>query len=233
MPATKIVLYLAFLTLTVPVRGQQSARLDSHIPALDSDDVAIVRSRLSDNSGPDGIPLYAPDDLEMSLELPAAPRLLENQRLSRQITDSRCFASAGRGIGVFIGYSTKATAYGLKEYADEFVSEVQARAGLADLRYSTGPKSTSRIPVYGTFKVNGVTGELDGVVLSEGSRAWVVLAVYPRDKEGSHDLADHILNSIAITSSSVHSGSARNKRPGADKQTHTGKTGKLSEDATN
>ena len=187
---------------------QPSPESDSHVPALNSDDVAKVHVRLSETAGPDGIPLYTPGNLDIALELPAAPNLLEKQPLSKQITDSRCFASAGKGIGVFIGYSAKARAFDLKEYAAEFVGEVQARAGLANVRYSTGPKSPSSLSVYGTFKVNGATGELNGVVLSSGSRDWVVLTVYPRDKDDSHDLAEQILHSIAITSGHQSSASA-------------------------
>ncbi|HYL99848.1 MAG TPA: hypothetical protein VEZ90_12910 [Blastocatellia bacterium] len=202
-------LSLAIVVLSaVPVLAQKgvptvktSAQIDSRVPALSSDDVAS-NAKLSEVSGPDGIPLYTPGNLDFALELPSPPNLLEKQALSRRITDSRCFASAGNGVGVFIGYSTRATAYDIKEYTNDFVKEVEARAGLADVKYWTTVRPDSRLGVFGSFRLSGATGELNGIALTNGSRTWVVLTVYPGDKEDAHDLAERILHSISTTEGS-------------------------------
>ncbi|HKV38265.1 MAG TPA: hypothetical protein VJX67_03565 [Blastocatellia bacterium] len=185
--------------LLAPASGwaQQRDGGSSHVPNLTSDDVARTRARATATTvALDGTPIYTPGNLGLALELPSPPKLLESQMLSKNTVGSKCFASAGRGVGVFIEYSAEASSGDLTTYAKEFVREVKFRAGISDLDYSTQPGTPSRVQVFGAFKVTGVPGELNGVALSSNGRAWVVLTVYPRDSEPSHDLADRILRSI-------------------------------------
>ncbi|MCI0489871.1 MAG: hypothetical protein L0229_25040 [Blastocatellia bacterium] len=203
------ILALAFSTGTT--FAQEPAKGQKRTPQLTSDDIIQKRNSSVISSGePKHVDTgsadwtrLSPGDFGLSLELPGKHLVLEApfpEEMKKHFRNLKAYLYADEDAdwSAMVGYLSGEIAIDPFYLAAGLVAGIKKRPDISDLHYSLEPRTKSRVPIKGSFKLQGVPFQLEGFVIAKGSDYWYVVTQCPQADEKARLSVRRMLRSVKL-----------------------------------
>src|SRR5262249_27403871 len=114
---------------------------------------------------------YLPGDFGLSLELPGEPKPLDlpgSQDVGQGVQDFKTFFYTGSKWIVLINHFYVPRQVYLESFANGVVQGITGAQGVTDVHYSLEPKTPDRIPIAGSYQMNGNAVKFSGFAVAKG-----------------------------------------------------------------
>ena len=145
---------------------------------------------------------YSPEKCGLSLELPVQPAPVIKTPIPKNLKGKILYRnmSTTQAGDVAVVYSHMSAIEYLqpKSVAQGAINGIVSNSGKLDYQITTEPSTDTQAPLKGTFKVNNVEMEINGLVLSKEKNTWSVVCLYKASDRKAQELAQRILASIKL-----------------------------------
>jgi hypothetical protein len=149
---------------------------------------------------------YSPEKCGMSLELPVqyAPsvvRALIPENLQGKIFYTTLSITQTGDMAIVYSHMSAIEHLRPKSVAQGTIDGFTNSAGISDLKYTTEPSTDLQAPIKGTFTLNNIAMEINGIVFSKEKHTWCDVCVYKQSSKTAQAISQRILASIKLDGS--------------------------------